>query len=67
MDIELTEKEELAIITLLACGLKYIWEARLEKKTVYLFKMRAEVEARVSVLRRTRHRDSGELIIGMLV
>ena len=51
LDIELEEKEELTIITMLACGLKYIWEARLEKKTVYLFKMRAEVEARVSVLR----------------
>ena len=55
MGMQLDEEEELAIMCMLASGLKYIWEARVEKKQVQTFKMRSEVEARVSILRRTRH------------
>lgn len=63
---QLTEKEELATICLLATGLKYIWEARVEKKQVRTFKMRSEVEARVSILRRTRHTEAGVTILEMI-
>ena len=63
---ELSPDEELATMCLLATGLKYIWDARAEKKQVTLFKMRAEVEARISILRRTRHRMAGDLMLEML-
>ena len=62
----LTEEQELATVTLLACGLKYIWDARVEKKQVQTFKMRAEAEARVTILSKTRYHESGNMIIEML-
>ena len=63
---QLDEEQELATITLLACGLKYIWDARVEKKQVQTFKMRAEAEARVTILRKTRYQESGNIIMEML-
>ena len=63
---DLSNDEELATACLLAAGLKYIWEARVEKKPVTTFKMRAEIEARISILRRTRHKGAGELMLEML-
>jgi hypothetical protein len=41
----------------------YIWEARAEKKPITLYKMRAEIEAKISILSRTRH---GNAAIKML-
>ena len=63
---DLSDEEELATTCLLATGLKYIWEARASKKQVTTFRMRAEVEARISILRRTRHKNAGELMGVML-
>ena len=63
---ELSQDQELAVVTMLACGMKYIWETRVEKKRVETFRMRAEAEARVSILRKTRHAESGNIIIEML-
>ena len=50
-----TDEESLAALCILTTGLKYIWETRLEKKVVHKYKMRAEIEAKVSILRKTRH------------
>ena len=63
---DLSHDEELATTCLLAAGLKYIWESRVHKKQVTIYKMRAEVEARISILRRTRHRGAGDLMLDML-
>ena len=63
-------EENLALQCILATGMKYIWEARLAKKVVYKFKMRAEIEARISILRKTRYQSSASLmaeLIRMLV
>ena len=62
----LSDKEELATICLLATGWLYIWEARSNKKRVCLYKMRAEVEAMITILRKSRHREVGELMVGMI-
>jgi hypothetical protein len=62
----LTEKEELATVCLLATGWLYIWEARTNKKRVCLFRMRAEVEAMVTILRKSRHQGVGELMLEMM-
>ena len=53
-------------VCLLATGLKYIWESRAEKKVVYLYKMRAKIEARVFILRKTRYHVSGDKIHEMI-
>ena len=66
LDNSLSEKEELATICMLSTGLKFIWETRLLKKQVSTFQMRAELEAKISILRKSRHRDSAELMDGML-
>ena len=44
---QLREEQELATVTLLVCGLKYIWDAKLQRKQVQNYKMRAEAEARI--------------------
>ena len=63
---DLSEVDQLAVVYLLSTGMKYIWEARVQKKAVSLFKMRAEVEAKISILRRTRHKAAGEKMLEML-
>ena len=63
----LTSEESLAVCVMLSTGLKYIWETRVSKKVVTTFSMRAEIEARVSILRRTRHEPSGLIIEEMLL
>ena len=63
---KLPEKEELATVCLLATGWLYIWEARTNKKRVCLYRMRAEVEAMVTILRKSRHQGVGELMLEMM-
>ena len=62
IDPELDYDEELAITSILGTGLCYIWEARLKKKRVESYEVRAELEALVSLLRRTRHNGAGDII-----
>ena len=51
---------------MLATGLKYIWKERQDKKQVATFKMRAKIEAIVSILRKTRHREAGDYMLEMM-
>ena len=44
---------------MLATGLKHIWEARVSKKQITPFQVRAELEAKISLLRRTRYVGAG--------
>ena len=50
----LSEDAELATVYTLATGLKYIWENRIEEKQLKLHKMRAEIEAWISISIRTQ-------------
>ena len=54
----LPEDERLAVQCILITGLKYIWETRVAKKVLTLHRMRAEIEARVSIIRKTRFENS---------
>ena len=49
----LEDTDQLAILGLVSTGLSYIWQARAEKKVVAQYKMRAELEAMISTLRRS--------------
>ena len=62
----LEEYQELAAVCLLATGLQYIWNSRLDKKQLCLYRMRAEVEAMVSILRKSRHKRAGDLMLEMI-
>ena len=63
---DLSERGELAVVCLLATGLKFIWETRVAKKSVVVFKMRAELEAKVSILRKTRYFEAGDYMLEMI-
>ena len=51
---------------MLATGWLYIWEARVSKKQVLRYKMRAELEAMISILRKSRHSRAGEKMLEMM-
>ena len=61
-----SDVDQLASVCLLSTGLKYIWETRAEKKPITLYKMRAEIEAKISILRRTRHGNSAIKMLEMI-
>ena len=62
----MTEIEELAVVYLLATGLKYIWEARMHKKQISIHQLRSELEAKISILRKSRHKEAGAKMLEML-
>jgi hypothetical protein len=47
-----------ATVYVLATGLKNIWQARQDKKQVATFRMRAQIEAIIFILRKTRLREA---------
>ena len=51
---------------MLATGWLYIWEARVNKKQVLRYKMRAELEAMNSILRKSRHSSAGERMLELI-
>ena len=63
----LPEDDNLAALCILSTGLKYIWEARLAKKVVMKHKMRAEIEAKVAILRKSRHNTAAIIISEMML
>ena len=58
----LSEVDELAAVYTIATGLMHIWEARVQKKQITPFLVRAELEAKISLLRRTRYSEAGNRI-----
>ena len=58
-----SQDEELAVICTLATGFKYIWETRAAKKTIETYKMRAEVEAKIIILRKSRYWEAGRVML----
>ena len=63
----LEDTDQLAILGLVSTGLTYIWQARAEKKVVAQYKMRAELEAMISTLRRSRYIASADKILELIV
>ena len=51
--------DELAAVYTTATGLMHIWEARVHRKQITPFLVRAELEAKISLLRRTRYSGAG--------
>ena len=55
---DLPQEDELAVVYLLALGLKFIWEARISRKQIVLHQMRSELEARINILRKSKHKET---------
>ena len=69
LEVECDETFLLATMTVLATGLGFIWEMRKARKMTSLFRIRAELEAAVSVMRRSsikRLREAGNIANNML-
>ena len=68
LDVGTSLEDDQLVATLytLSTGLKFIWECRTVKKSVSLFSMRAEIEAKISILRKTRHSNAAVLMGEML-
>ena len=66
LNSDISPDVELAAVYMLATGLKFIWESRVAKKVVTPFLVRAELEAKISLLRRTRLVNTGTIMQGML-
>ena len=64
---ELDETDQLATLVILATGLMYIWQARSDKKVVVQYKMKAEIEAVISILRKTRYCASADRMLEIIV
>ena len=65
-ETSLNDDQLLATVCLLSSGLSFIWERRVLKKQVSIFTMRAEIEAKISILRKTRHSNAALLMVEML-
>ena len=63
----LDDTDQLAILGLVSTGLTYIWQARAEKKVLTQYKMRAELEAMISILRKSRFTSSADKIFEIIV
>ena len=63
----LDEVDQLATLCLISTGLHYMWQARAEKKVLTQYKMRAELEAMITILRKTRYIASADKIFEMII
>ena len=55
LEIDIEEEMELPIVWMLATVFQAIWKLRVEKSRVLLYDVRAQLEARINLLRETRH------------
>ena len=62
----MTESEELPAVFMLANGMQYIWGNRVNKKQVTTQQMRSEIEAKISILPKSRYREAGMKILEIL-
>ena len=57
---------EFPVVWVISNFLSNIWNFRSEKKQVRLYKIRADLESRASLLRETRYLNEGQIILEML-
>ena len=66
LDLELDDANEFPVIWMVGNFLELVWSSRIEKRQVRLYTIRADLEARASLLRETRHSTNLEIITEML-
>ena len=66
LEASLNDDGVLASLCVLSTSLKFIWENRVLKKQVPLHMMRAEIEAKISILRKSRHSNAAVIMEEML-
>ena len=66
LNLEMDDPMELPSVWLISGVLQKIWDLRKEKKKCDLIRIRADLEAKVSLLRETRYKESAKIISQML-
>ena len=64
---QLPKEKELAVMYLITTGLSCIWEARSKRSYVCNVKMRAELEAMVILLRKSRYGPAGDTLAEIMI
>ena len=62
LELNVEEELELPLVWLLASVFLAIWKLRVDKARVQLYEVRAQLEAKVNLLRETRFRNSAEIL-----
>ena len=60
LDIEADKK--LAVICFLSLALKEVWETRQKRRQMSLFKIKAQIQAEVAIMKRSKHEQSADII-----
>ena len=66
LDFDLEESQEFPIVWFVGHFLQIVWNSRVEKRQVRLYSIRADLEARSSLLRETRYKEHLEKIKEMM-
>ena len=66
LNFEMEDQMEFPLVWLTSNFLKKIWDLRKEKKRCDLFRVRADLEAKVSLLRESRFSESAIIISQLL-
>ena len=66
LDFVLDETQEFPVVWTVGNFLQLVWSSRMEKRQVRLYAIRAEMEARASLLRETRFAEHHEMIDKLL-
>ena len=67
LHLHLDDDLELPIVWFLAVAWNSIWESRKVRKRPELYKIRADLEAKVSLLRETRFKEAAEMITSLII
>jgi hypothetical protein len=66
LDLELDDEKQFPVVWMVGNFLELVWSSRIEKRQVRLYTIRADLEARASLLKETRHSTHLEMITEML-
>ena len=61
LDLDVEGDKQLPLVFLTASVLSQVWDCRMKKKPCQLMSIRADLEASVNILRKSRYRDKDEL------
>ena len=67
LHLHLDDVHELPVVWFLAVAWNSIWEGRKVGRRPELYRVRADLEAKVSLLRETSHSDAAEMITSLIV
>ena len=62
LELDVEEEMELPLVWMIATAFLAIWSLRIVKAKVQLYDIRAQLEAKINLLRETRHANSAQML-----